>query len=97
MVDTERYRCPVCKASFRGANLCPRCGATLDPILRIIAEASALRAKAAQLVQSGHFEEARQAAARAQRYDATETGKNLLLLIQWYLKNTAMDSQTTEI
>ncbi|HQN01558.1 MAG TPA: hypothetical protein PLL36_10800 [Candidatus Hydrogenedentes bacterium] len=97
MVDTERYRCPVCKASFRGANLCPRCGASLDPILRIAAEASALRAKAATLLQCGHFEEARQTAARAQRYDATETGRKLLLLIQWCLKNVVMDSEATEI
>ena len=97
MPDTERYRCPVCKASFRGANLCLRCGVTLDPILRIAAEASALRAKAATLLRYGHFEEARQAATRAQRYDATETGRDLLSLIQWCLKNVVMDSETTEI
>lgn len=50
MPDTSRpagkpadSKCPVCGAGFRGAGVCPRCGANLEPVMRIAARAWALR------------------------------------------------------
>ncbi|MDS4040214.1 MAG: hypothetical protein RKP20_03475 [Candidatus Competibacter sp.] len=58
-------RCPVCRAPFRDAPICYRCGADLSPLLAIEAEAVTLERRAVTLLCAGELLEARQAAERA--------------------------------
>ena len=46
-------RCPVCQARFRGARICSRCGAGLEPLMLLSVEAWQLRQAARQALHAG--------------------------------------------
>jgi hypothetical protein len=76
-------RCPVCRAKFRGTRQCSRCGADLTGIMVLSARAQRCRANARKSLYALNFEKANELAAAAQKEQATETGRKLLLLTSW--------------
>ncbi len=72
--------CPVCRARFRGARLCSRCGADLKPVMLLAAEAWRLREEARRSLEAGEFRRAHQFALEAQRMHSTSRGEALRLL-----------------
>jgi hypothetical protein len=72
--------CPVCRARFRGAARCSRCGAGLTPLMLLMAQAYRLRQQARQALCSGNRLRAFDCAEEAQRLHATLEG-NLLLWV----------------
>lgn len=51
--EPQTGRCPVCNARFRGQRLCSRCGADLTVLMRLRAQAWALRQAAAHHFAAG--------------------------------------------
>ena len=78
-------RCPVCQARFRGARICSRCGADLQPLMLLAVEAWQLRQAARQALNAGDVERALGFAIEAQGIQSTESGEalRLLLLMVW--------------
>lgn len=76
-------QCPVCSARFRGARLCPRCGADLTPLMTLAASAAGRREAARQALQAGEFARAAEHAAAAQSIQVTPEGRRLELLAAW--------------
>jgi hypothetical protein len=74
--------CPVCRASFRGAESCPRCGAHLGVLMRIAAQAYALRRTAVERILAGDAPAALAAVEAAQGLQATPHGEKLLRVCQ---------------
>jgi hypothetical protein len=70
--------CPVCRAAFRGAAICPRCGADLAPLMRLAVESWRLRESARQALEMGDFEAARQMATAADGLQTTMAGQGIL-------------------
>lgn len=82
-------RCPVCQARFRGASVCSRCGADLDPLMRLTVEAWQLRQAARQALDGGDVDRALGLASEAQGVQGTGSGEVLRLLGAW-LKTEGM-------
>lgn len=78
--------CPVCQARFRGARICSRCGADLEPLMALAVTAWQLRQAARQALDAGDVERAMTLATEAQGVQGTESGEALRLLCAW-LKN----------
>jgi predicted amidophosphoribosyltransferase len=78
----ETGTCPVCRASFRGAENCPRCGAHLGKLMLISAYAYALRRTAVERVLAGDAQAALAAVEAAQGLQATMQGEKLLRVCQ---------------
>ena len=57
-------RCPVCRARFKGEAICYRCGADLNVLLAIEAEAAAWERETIALLAAGDWIAARRAADR---------------------------------
>ena len=76
-------RCPVCRAAFRGTTQCSRCGAGLERLMALLAEAHALRRAARQSLRQGRVDDAHELASAAQDRCATEAGRRVLLLTRW--------------
>jgi hypothetical protein len=76
-------RCPVCQARFRGARICSRCGADLEPLMRLTVKAWQLRQAARQTLEAGDVERALKLATEAQGIQATGSGEALRLLGTW--------------
>lgn len=76
-------RCPVCQARFRGARVCSRCGADLEPLMQLTVRAWQLREAARQSLDNGDAECALRLAGEAQEIQSTESGDALRLLSQW--------------
>jgi hypothetical protein len=74
-------RCPVCQARFRGARICSRCGADLEPLMLLAVEAWRLRQAARQALNAGDVERALRLAIEAQGIQSTESGEALRLLL----------------
>jgi len=74
-------RCPVCQARFRGARICSRCGADLEPLMLLAVEAWQLRQAARQALAAGDAERALRLAIEAQGIQSTESGEALRLLL----------------
>lgn len=74
---TEAGRCPVCQARFRGARVCSRCGADLEPLMILAVKSWRLREAARSAIGAGRFEQAFQLAAEAQEAQRTPTGESL--------------------
>ncbi len=72
--------CPVCRASFRGTGRCSRCGADLEPVMKLLAAAWSLRQQARGALRAGEFTEARRLAAEAADLHANGAARNLVLL-----------------
>jgi hypothetical protein len=79
-------RCPVCQARFRGARICSRCGADLEPLMRLAVHAWQSRQAARQALDAGEVERALGFAIEAQGAQGTGSGEALRLLGAW-LKN----------
>ncbi len=73
--------CPVCKARFRGATVCSRCGADLSKLMLLAAHAHALRHSARQSLRQGDCPAALAFVRTAQQLHATAEGHLLLLVI----------------
>jgi len=76
-------RCPVCQARFRGARICSRCGADLEPLMLLAVKAWQLRQAARQALEAGDVERALGFAIEAQAIQGTEGGEALRLLGAW--------------
>lgn len=76
-------RCPVCQARFRGPRLCSRCGADLEPLMRLTVRAWQLRQAARQAFDSGDPGRALGLAIEAEGAQTTERGEALRLLGAW--------------
>jgi predicted amidophosphoribosyltransferase len=48
-------QCPVCQARFRGARICSRCGADLEPLMVLSVQAWQLRQAARQALLAGEI------------------------------------------
>ena len=75
-------KCPVCQASFRGAEICPRCGAGLRVLMLVATHAYSLRRTAKRYLLAGDAQAALAAGAAAQNLHATAHGGILLLVCQ---------------
>ncbi len=63
MIEPDEWpKCPVCQARFRDASVCSRCGADLEPLMFLIANAYQLRQDARRALQAGDFERAQKLA-----------------------------------
>lgn len=80
---SEPDQCPVCRARFRGARLCSRCGADLGPLMRLTVEAWMFREAARDALAAGDFGHAHRLAAQARRRRVTREGEALCLLSAW--------------
>ena len=76
-------RCPVCQARFRGSRLCSRCGADLEPLMRLTVRAWQLRQAARQAFDTGDVGRALGLASEAEGTQNTERGEALRLLAAW--------------
>jgi hypothetical protein len=76
-------RCPVCRARFRGARICFRCGADLEPLMLLAVKAWQLRQAARQALNAGDVERALRLAIEAQGIQRTQSGEALRLLGAW--------------
>ena len=70
-------RCPVCLARFRGAKVCSRCGADLEPLMILAVKSWRLRAAARAAIGAGQFEQAIELAEKAQGVLRTPAGEAL--------------------
>src|ERR1019366_6520765 len=84
-------RCPVCQARFRGARICSRCGADLEPLRLLAVKAWQLRQAARQALDAGDVERALGFAIEAQGIQGTESGEAFRLLGAW-LKTVCVSS-----
>ncbi len=66
--------CPVCRARFRGAETCSRCGADLGPLLVLTAHAYRLRQSARESLRQNDFSQALDCAEEAERLRSTPHG-----------------------
>ena len=82
-MSTSRLGCPVCLVRFRGSRICPRCGADLTPLMRLIAAAWHARTRARQALAEGDPAAAMRHAEQAQSLHATQSGGRLLMIAQW--------------
>ena len=76
-------RCPVCQARFRGARICSRCGANLEPLMVLAVKSWQLRDAARQALHAGYAYRATGLAAEAQDIQGTQRGEALRLLSAW--------------
>ncbi len=77
------HHCPVCRARFRGARVCSRCGADLGPLMGLAARAWRLRQQARQALERGDCVRALGLASDAQHVHRTPNGGSLQLLSAW--------------
>jgi len=75
--------CPVCGARFRESAECMRCGADLQPVMRLMLDAFALRREARKALRNSRFSDALSLASAAQERCASDAGRQLLLLARW--------------
>jgi hypothetical protein len=74
-------RCPTCRAPWRGAPVCPRCGADLALLMRLAVKAWQLREEARTALWAGGRPAEAVALARAAcQLHETERGQGLLTL-----------------
>ena len=75
------FRCPTCRAAWRSATPCPRCGTDLAPLMRAAVRAWELREAARRLLcADGQTSEVLGLAHAADRLHATARGTRLLVL-----------------
>lgn len=77
-MDAVENVCPTCGAAFRGQTLCPRCGADLEPLMRVMAKAYRLRVAAWIELEKDNAAEACRLAESSLRLHRTEAGRTLL-------------------
>jgi len=89
-------RCPVCQARFRGSRQCSRCGADLEPLMRLAVRAWRLREEARSALARGDLAEARRLAEAAQALHGTPRGASLWLLATWLATPHALRHPPTD-
>ena len=77
MSEEERPRCPTCRAPWRGASACVRCGTDLVPLMAVAAGAWHLREAARLALEAGRAQDACDLAGAALRLHATPRGRRL--------------------
>ncbi len=82
-------RCPVCQVRFRGVCLCSRCGADLQPLMLLAAQAWRMREAARRALESGEFERAHVLVSAAQQLHGTPTGVFLRALSAWLKRESS--------
>ena len=75
--------CPVCRARFRGATVCSRCGADLAVVMTLAASAWRMRQAAREAFAAGDLTRARELAAHSQELCSTPAGRKLVALGDW--------------
>lgn len=93
MSRREAARCPVCRARFRGSPACSRCGADLEPLMRLAVRELRLRRAARQALLAGDPLRARELLLRAGRIHSTPEGRRLGLLAAWWLSTSLAASR----
>lgn len=78
-------RCPVCQARFRGARVCSRCGADLEPLMSLAAAAWQLRQAARSALEAGEYDQALRFAREAQQMQRTPKGEFLRAVSSWLM------------
>jgi hypothetical protein len=89
--------CPVCRARFRGASLCSRCGADLTAVMTLAAAAWRLRQAARHALAAGEFARVCELAAEAQQTCSTPSGRGLEGLGQWLAGQDSEPSGKVEL
>ena len=79
--------CPVCRARFRGASECSRCGADLTAVMTLAASAWRMRQSARQAIAAGDPGRARMLASQAEQICHTAGGRRLEALGAWLAVN----------
>lgn len=77
--DPVQLKCPVCSASFRSVEICPRCGTSLEALMRIAARAWALRELIRTHLRAGQFTQALHMSAEAWHLHQAGMPERLLL------------------
>lgn len=80
---SEANRCPVCRAGFRGVSICSRCGADLERLMQLSAEAWRLREETRKAMGVGDYKVGFELASQAQAVQGTDTGEALRRLCEW--------------
>jgi hypothetical protein len=75
--------CPVCRARFRGASECPRCGADLRILMLLQVQAWRLRQAARRAILEGNLPRALGLSSAAEAIYHTPAGKRLKSLSSW--------------
>jgi hypothetical protein len=85
-------QCPTCRARFRGARVCSRCGADLTAVMLLAARAWHLRqtARAAMAVSDGG--RAVEAATIAEQTQHCRSGAFLVAIARWLTEQKRDDS-----
>ena len=86
----------MCQARFRGARICSRCGADLGRLMRLSAEAWAMREQARRALALGRFADASEMVAIAQELEETAAGRSLSLVCQWMLADAPIPATRRE-
>lgn len=79
----DRPCCPVCRAKYRGERCCPRCGADLAPLMRLLVRAWRFRNAAREALAAGDARRATDLAGAAGRVASTPAGRRLALVARW--------------
>jgi len=83
MSAAEPLKCPVCRAAFRQERRCPRCGADLTVLMRLVGRSFLARQAARAALRQGDLRRAGELARRAQQLQDTHAGRSLALLAAW--------------
>jgi len=75
--------CPVCRARFRGARECSRCGADLSVLMSLTVSAWRMRNAARAAVVAGEYTKAKELVARAQSICFAPAARRIELLSEW--------------
>jgi predicted amidophosphoribosyltransferase len=75
-------KCPTCRAPWREAPECPRCGSDLAPLMHVAAAAFHHRTAATEALAAGRWSEALHHASEANRLHRMKRGDELLLVAQ---------------
>ena len=92
----EAGRCPVCQARFRGASLCSRCGADLQPLMLLALKAWRLREAARRAINAGDFGGGLDLASQAQDAHRTAAGESLRVVGDWLEDRTGPDYEISD-
>lgn len=74
-------RCPACQAGFRRSLKCPRCGADLEPLMRLTLDAYLLREAARDRIREHDYDDALNLVEQAQQLQQTSEGRSLLQVL----------------
>jgi len=86
---SQLLMCPVCRARFRGATQCSRCGADLTMVMVLVASAWRMRQSARRAIADEEFVRAQELATKAQNLCYTSEGRKLQELGSWLAEEVA--------